>query len=115
MNQSAHKEKKVHLNARVKELPIPFVRDGLILGRHARIGCIAVRKALHLLVDYPFVHIEPNDDVIGDILIREEILQKVDQQTLTSYIIEHIKPIMSDEEILQLELDVDIDLAIKQQ
>lgn len=96
------------LTARVTEYQIPPFRDALVLGREASIGCRAVRRALSLLVKTPFAHIELDDPVIADILIREDLLRRMSQERVIAFAIEHIKPLMGITEVLQVELDIEV-------
>lgn len=107
----ANVQLKNHLVARVTEYQIPPFRDALVLGREASIGCHAVRRALTLLVRTPFAHIEVDDPVIADILIRENLLRRVPQEKIIAFVLEHIKPLMGAEEVLQVELDVEISVT----
>lgn len=99
---------KNNLVARVSEYQIPPFRDALVLGREASIGCHAVRRALTLLVKTPFTHIELDDPVIADILIRENLLRRVPQERVIAFVLEHIKPLMGVEEIMQVDLDIEV-------
>ncbi|MDO8348279.1 MAG: hypothetical protein Q7S85_10325 [Rugosibacter sp.] len=101
-------QSKSHLVARVTEYQIPPFRDALVLGRQASIGCHAVRRALSLLVKAPFAHIELDDPVIADILIRENLLRRVPQEKIIAFVLEHVKPLMGEEEVLQVDLDVEV-------
>ncbi|QXP84970.1 hypothetical protein [Methylococcus sp. Mc7] len=92
------------LRVRVKEFNIPPISDG----REAPIGCAAFRKALELLVVSPFEHIELDDDVIGDILVRRAFLRRVPQDYLVQFVLQRIKPLMGSEEIMQLDLNAEI-------
>lgn len=102
---------KHNLVARVTEYQIPPFRDALVLGREASIGCHAVRRALTLLVRTPFAHIELDDPVVADILIRENLLRRVPQEKIIAFVLEHIKPLMGAEDVLQVELDVEISVT----
>ncbi|GAB4358856.1 MAG: hypothetical protein Kow0060_13140 [Methylohalobius crimeensis] len=93
---------------RVRQLQIPPVRHGLVLGRKASIGCHAIRKALHLLMATPFVHIELEDDVISDIIVRQTVLRRFPRQALIDFVLEQVKPMMGEEEILDLEIDTEV-------
>lgn len=99
------------ISARITEYEIPPIRDALILGREAPIGCHAVRRALSLLVKSPFAHIELDDDIIADVLIRESLLRRLPQEQLVSFVLEHIKPMMGVDEVLQLNLEVEVNVA----
>ncbi|MFN3920203.1 MAG: hypothetical protein ACK4JF_07980 [Methylohalobius sp.] len=93
---------------KVKEFKIPPVRDGLVLGRKAQIGCYAIRKALHLLVAAPFVHLELEDEVISDLVVRESVLRRFPKEQLIAFVLAKLKPLMGEEEILELEIDTEV-------
>ena len=99
------------LVACVSEYQIPPFRDALVLGREASIGCHAVRRALTLLVKTPFAHIELDDEIISDILIRESLLRRVPQEQVIAFVLEHIKPLMGVEEIMQVDLDLEVTVS----
>lgn len=104
-------ERRQHsLKARVKEFAIPPIHDGLVLGKHSPIGCAAIRKAIDLLVDTPFEHIELDDEVISDVLVRNKILRRIPQDKLVAFVLKRIKPLMGSDEILHLDLDAEITL-----
>lgn len=92
----------------MKEFAIPVINDGLVLGRAAPIGCVAFRKALELLVTTPFEHIEMDDEVIGDILVRRAILRRLPREQLVAFVLQRLKPLMGPEEILHLDLTAEI-------
>jgi hypothetical protein len=100
------------LRVRVQEFGIPPIRDGLVLGRQSPIGCAAIRKALNLLSASPFAHIELEDEVISDIVIRQTLLRRVPRESLIAFVLERIKPLMGPEEILHLELQVEVLLEV---
>ena len=99
---------KHSLQVRVKEFCIPPIHDGLILGKQAPIGCAAIRKALELLVAVPFEHIEIDDAVISDILVRRAILRRLPKAKLIAFVLERLKPLMGAEEILHLDLHTEV-------
>ncbi len=102
------KEAKHAVKARVREFGVPPIHDALILGRRSAIGCVAMRKALSLLVAQPFEHIEIEDDVIGDILVRAAILRRVPLEKLIEFVRTHIKPMMTDNEVLHLDIEAEV-------
>lgn len=105
-------QSKAYINARVSEYAIPPIRDMLVLGKDSPIGCIAMRRALELLIKTPFEHIElENDDVISDILVRVPILKRVPKEQLINYVLTHIKPLLGQEEVLHVEVDVSVFLS----
>lgn len=100
---------KTHINARISEYAIPPIKDMLILGKDAAIGCIAMRRALELLVKTPFEHIElENDDVISDILVRQSLLRRLDKNELIEFVLTRVKPLLAPDEVLHAEIDVQV-------
>ncbi len=103
--------KKTHITARVGEYAIPPLKDMLVLGKEAPIGCIAMRKAIELLIRTPFEHIEIEDDVISDILVRQHLLKRVSKDGLIDFVMAHMKPMMGSDEVLHAELDLNVFLS----
>lgn len=98
-----------YVRAQIKEFNIPPIHDGLVLGKKAPIGCEAIRRALSLLSSNRFDHIElDDDDIISDILVRAAIVRKLTQEKLIAFVLQKVKPLMSDEEILHLDLQVEV-------
>lgn len=105
-------QRKAHISARISEYAVPPIKDRLVLGKHAPIGCIAMRRALELLIKTPFEHIEiENDDVISDILVRSPLLRRVPRGDLISFVLTHVKPLLGPEEVLHAEVDVNVFLT----
>ena len=109
MTDNNFPEDKHTIRARLTEFDIPPIRDGLVLGKHSVIGCVAMRRALELLHAAPFAHIELNDDdVIGDILVRKGILRRMPKDKLINFVQKRIKPLMDESEIMHLELTAEV-------
>jgi hypothetical protein len=104
----------VSIRLQFQEFKIPPVRDALVLGKKAPIGCEAVRRSLTLLHVAPFEHIELSGDnadpVVGDILVRQSVLNKIPREKLIRLILERIKPFMTAEEILHLQIEAEVSL-----
>jgi len=103
--------KKVHISARIGEYAIPPLKDMLVMGKQAPIGCIAMRRAIELLIKTPFEHIEIEDDLISDILVRQHLLRRVSRDGLIEFVITHLKPMMGIDEVLHAEIDVNVFLS----
>ena len=104
-------QRKAYISARVDEYIVPPIKDMLVLGKDAPIGCIAMRRALELLVKTPFEHIEiEGDDTIGDILVRKPLLRRLPREGLIQHVLANIKPLMGPEEVLHVELGVTVTL-----
>jgi len=95
---------------RVREFGIPPVHDGLVIGRKAPIGRIAMQKALALLHASPFDHVELADDVIQDILVRSNILLRVPRERLVEFVLRRVKPVMAAGEIIHLAIEAELRL-----
>lgn len=100
------------LQIRIRPFQVPLVQDGLVLGRRAAVGCYALRKALHLLTAHPFVHIEMDDEIISDLIVRESVLLRCPRDWLVSFVLEQIKPLMKADEILQLAIEAEVVLTV---
>ncbi len=97
------------VHAEVMEYVIPPIRDMLILGRNAPIGCIALRRALELLIKSPYEHIEiADDDILSDILVRSALLRRVPRDELIRFVLKDIRPMMGSDEILHVTLEVKV-------
>lgn len=105
-------QRKVHISARINEYAVPPIKDMLVLGKEAPIGCIAMRRALELLIKTPFEHIEiEDDDVISDILVRSPVLRRIAKEELIAFVLDQVKPLLGPEEVLHVEIDVNIFLT----
>lgn len=108
MSTLVNSPQKYVVKAQVREFAIPPVRDGLVLGLESPIGCVAMRRALELLIATPFEHIEIDDDVIRDILVRQALLRRIPKNKLVEFVLRRIKPLMGIDEILYLDLNAEI-------
>jgi hypothetical protein len=111
MEKSQFPENKHTIRARLSEFDIPPIRDGLVLGKSSAIGCVAMRNALELLHAAPFEHIEMQDEVISDILVRKGILRRMPKEKLIQFVLMRIKPMMDETEIMHLELKAEVNIT----
>ena len=102
---------KFFLQARIKEFAIPPITDGLVIGRDASIGTVALQKALNLLIPDHFEHLIIDDEIIADVLIKSALLRRMTKDRLVKFIMEQIKPFMNAQDILQVQLDLEISLT----
>ena len=102
---------KFFLQARIKEFAIPPITDGLVIGREASIGTGALQKALNLLIPDHFEHVTIDDEIIADVLIKSILLRRLTKERLVQFLIEQIKPFMSAQDILHVQLDMEISLS----
>ena len=103
-------ETKVRLRARVTEFGYPPVHDALILGLNAPQGTEAFKKGLGLLVSIPFEQLTIQDDVIGSVLVRSSVLRRISAEKFLDFVVRRVKPLMSPEEILHLDMSIEVEL-----
>jgi hypothetical protein len=104
-------ERRSHISAQVGEYAIPPLKDMLVLGKQAPIGCIAMRRAIELLVTATYTHIEIEDDVISDILVRQHLLKRVSEDGLVDFVLKHVKPMMGADEVMHASMDIKVFLS----
>ncbi|MFQ5515688.1 MAG: hypothetical protein ACE5FG_14840 [Myxococcota bacterium] len=99
---------KQSLRVRAQEFGVPPIHDALVLALEAPIGCVAIRKAIKLLAAGDFDHIEVEDDVIADVIIRSPLLRRMPREKFLAFIMRRIKPLMTRTEILHLDIELEI-------
>ncbi|MBL1262258.1 hypothetical protein [Candidatus Methylomicrobium oryzae] len=104
-------DRRVRISVHVGEYAIPPLKDMLVLGRNSPIGCIAMRRAIELLVKTPFEHIELDDEVISDILVRQSILRRLSREELIDFVVARMKPMMGPDEVLHALVEVNVFLS----
>jgi hypothetical protein len=108
---SASPGPKFIVQARIKEFLIPPITDGLVIGREASIGTVALQKALNLLIPDHFEHVTLDDEIVADVLIKSILLRRLTKDRLVKFLIEQIKPFMSSQDIIHVQLDLEISLT----
>ena len=101
---------KHFIRVRVREFGVPPIHDVLVLGKQSPIGCAAIRKAIEYLVASPFDHLEIEDDVISDIIVRSAIMRRIPKDKLIAFVVSQIKPLMAADEILHLDLEIEVEM-----
>lgn len=113
MTERPNVSSSINVALRVTEFEAPCVQDCLVIGRKASIGCEAFAKCLQLLQPSPFVCLHPDDEIITDIVIRSAILRRISEDKIIDLILKHVKPLMGEEEILHV--DVNVEVLLEQQ
>ena len=108
MKEHPTEDATIYVRMQAKEFLIPPVRDCLIVGKKSPIGCVALKKALSLLHGEPFEDLHPDDDVVGDMLVRASILRKLPREKFMALVLKRIKPLMSDNEVVELGIEVEL-------
>jgi hypothetical protein len=107
--QTIHSDQSsLHVKIKLREFLIPPINDALIIGKNAPIGSEAMRRALTLLHGAPFDMIKVEDDIVSEILVRNAILKKIQQDNFLNLIIKKVKPFMSVDEVIHLDISVEM-------
>ncbi len=93
---------------KLREFAIPPITDAMVIGLNAPIGSEALRRAFSLLNVSPFETVKLNDDIIEEILIRTTLLKKINREQLTSIVIKRVKPFMTSEEVIHIDMQVEL-------
>jgi hypothetical protein len=96
------------LRVRVKALEIPPIKDGLVIGKDAPIGGEAMVRTLRLMTNEKFERIVMKDDVIEDVIVRAAVLKKLGRDRLVTFITNRLKPLMTENELLMLEMNIEL-------
>jgi Sec-independent protein translocase protein TatA len=101
-------QSSLRVKVKLREFIIPPINDALIIGKNAPIGSEAMRRALSLLHGAPFDMIKVEDDIISEILVRNTILKKIQQDNFVNLILKKVKPFMSIDEVIHLDIYVEM-------
>lgn len=113
MDNNTHIKKdtknRLEVNMKLRVFTVPPINDALVVGKNAPIGSEAWRRALTLLQVSPFESIKVNDDdIIEEILVQKRILRKIPQDGFVKMILKRIKPFMSPDEVIHLDIDAEL-------
>ncbi|MGE0707108.1 MAG: hypothetical protein AB7N76_34870 [Planctomycetota bacterium] len=93
------------LRSQIRSFRMPPVHDALVVGKKAPIGCMALLKAVELMIAAPFERISfEEDEIVSDVLIRSAILRRIPVERLRSFVLQRVKPLMAEDEILHVDL-----------
>lgn len=92
---------------RFRTLEMPPIRDGVIIGKNAPITSDAMQQTLKLVSTDRFVEMPVSDEVIGTIIVRDGLLRKLSTQAIEQFVLERVKPYMSNTEVLRLDIDLE--------
>ncbi|HRE81113.1 MAG TPA: hypothetical protein PLN52_08700 [Opitutaceae bacterium] len=98
-----------YIRVRIKPLDIPPIKDGLVIGVRAAIGADAMQRTLQLVSNEKFELIAfKEDEIVSHALVRLAILKKVSKAKMMDFILARLKPLMTEGEILMLDIDVEM-------
>lgn len=93
---------------RVRALEIPPIKDGVLIGRDAAMGGEAMARTLRLMTNEKFERIPLRDEVVSEIVVRAAILRKLGRERLVKFVLNRIKPLMTETELLLLDIEVEL-------
>jgi hypothetical protein len=103
----SHSEQLIRV--RVKALEIPPIKDGIVIGRDAAIGGEAMVRTLRLMTNEKFERfIIPKDEIVQDVILRSAVVRKLGKERILKFVMERIKPVMTETELLMLDIDVEL-------
>lgn len=98
-----------YIRVRIKALEIPPIKDGIVIGKSAPIGVKAMMKTLNLMSAERFVRISmANDNVVSDVIVRESVVRKLQEKRLRRFILQRVKPLMAENELLMLDMEIEV-------
>jgi len=96
------------IRVRLRALEIPPIKDGIVIGRDAAMGGDAMLRTLKLMTNEKFERIAVKDDVLQDVIVRTSVLRKLGQARLLEFVMERVKPLMAENELLMLDIEVEL-------
>ena len=96
------------LRVRLKALEIPPIKDGIVIGRDAAMGGEAMLRTLKLMTNEKFERLSVKDAIIQDVIVRAAVLRKLGAERLLGFVLERVKPLMSENELLMLDIEVEL-------
>ena len=97
------------IRVRVKALEIPPIKDGIVIGRDAAIGGEAMVRTLRLMTNEKFERfVVPKDDIVQDVILRTSVVRKLGKERVLKFVMDRIRPIMTETELLMLDIDVEL-------
>ncbi|MFF0825818.1 hypothetical protein ACFYU8_06665 [Brevibacillus sp. NPDC003359] len=98
--------RKATLSLKISEFEVPPMQDLLIIGRKAPIGPEAVRRMADALSPEQFTLLKMNHPKIEAVLLRNTLLQMIDEKLLMKIILEEAERMISDSMVLRSELKI---------
>ncbi|MCD9024951.1 hypothetical protein K7P76_24370 [Cohnella sp. NL03-T5] len=96
------------LSLKFSEFEMPPMQDLLIIGKRAPIGPEAVRRMAEALSPEQFSIIKIEHPKIEAVLVRNSLLQMLDENVLLGIIMEETENMISDSMVIRSELKVEV-------
>ncbi|WP_127486783.1 hypothetical protein [Paenibacillus ehimensis] len=100
--------RKATLSLKISEFEVPPMQDLLIIGKKAPIGPEAVKRMAQALSPEQFTIVKLDHAKIEAVLIRNSILQMLDERLLMQIILEEADRLISDNMVLRSELKISV-------
>lgn len=100
--------RKAMISMKFSEFEMPPMQDLLIIGKRAPIGSEAVRRMAEALSPEQFSIIKFEHDKIEGVLIRNSLLQMMEEQKLLEIITQEIENMISDTMVIRSELKIEV-------
>ncbi|CAM3657863.1 hypothetical protein COLU111180_01585 [Cohnella lubricantis] len=100
--------RKATLSLKISEFEVPPMQDLLIIGKKAPIGPEAVKRMAQALSPEQFTIVKLDHAKIEAVLIRNSILQMLDERLLMQIIMEEADRLISDNMVLRSELKISV-------
>lgn len=108
MDPRTNYSRRAMLSLKFSEFEMPPMQDLLIIGRRAPIGPEAVRRMAEALSPEQFSIIKIEHPKIEAVLVRNSLLQMLDEQVLLGIILEETESMISDSMVIRSELKVEV-------
>lgn len=99
---------KVVLEMGLSTFEIPPAGEALVLGKRSAIGPKAAKRMLDNAAPEEFELIQPEDDVIGGILVKKYLFLRANKESLINAIVEETKAIMNERDMICLKCEVTV-------
>ncbi|MEO7598194.1 MAG: hypothetical protein ABIV50_04640 [Opitutus sp.] len=96
------------IRVRVRALEIPPIKDALVIGRDAAIGGEAMSRTLRLMTNEKFERLVLKDNIVQEVIVRSAVMRKVGEERLITFVLNRVKPIMAESELLLLDIEVEL-------
>ncbi|TDF99431.1 hypothetical protein [Paenibacillus piri] len=105
---TSYYSRKATLSLKITEFEVPPMQDLLIIGKKAPIGPEAVKRMAQMLSPEQFTVVKLNHAKIEAVLVRNSILQMLDERILMQIIMEEADRLISDTMVLRSEVKVSV-------
>lgn len=101
-------KKKSMVDMELSTFEIPPSGDVLVLGKRCPIGPQAAERMLRTVAPEQFELVQPEDDLIGGILIKKHLFLRADKEPLIKAIVEESKAIMGPSCMIRIKCDITV-------